>query len=60
VTFAPSSHLINSPEQQVGVPQGLKPSSLLALDGTTEGRALPEPIYEMASTDYSRCARPTY
>jgi hypothetical protein len=28
------SHLINSPEQQVEVPQGLKPSSLLALDGT--------------------------
>jgi len=43
------SHLINSPEKQVEVPQGLKPLSLLALGGTTERRALPEPIYEMAS-----------
>jgi hypothetical protein len=43
------SHLINSPEQQVESPQGLKPSSLLTLDGTTERRALPESIYEMAS-----------
>ncbi len=48
-TSPTSSHLINSPEQQVEVPQGLKPSSLLALDGTTERRAPPEPIYEMAS-----------
>ena len=45
-----ASYLIDSPEQQIEeIPQGLKPSSLLALDGTTERRALPEPICEMAS-----------
>jgi hypothetical protein len=42
--FLSRSRLINSPERQVEVPQGLKPSSLLAPDGTTERRALPEPF----------------
>ena len=62
------SHLISSPEQQVEVPQGLKPSSLLAwaarlvvpfpigLGGTTERRALPGPIYEMASVMSERAS----
>lgn len=35
------------------VPQRLKPSSLLVPDGTTERRALPKTIYEIASSHKS-------
>jgi hypothetical protein len=42
--WKPSSHLINSPEQQVEVAYGLKPSSLLALDGTNEVVPFPNPF----------------
>ena len=61
--FPTKSHLINSPEPQVEAPQWLKATSICTLyaalkrrsftvvraDSTTEGRALPEPTYAMAS-----------
>jgi len=47
-----TSHLINAPKVDSTAPSGAKARVLvLALDGTTERRALPETICEMASND---------
>jgi tetratricopeptide (TPR) repeat protein len=43
------SDLIMNRRCDLWLPQGLKPASLLPLSGTTESRALPRTIYEMAS-----------
>jgi tRNA U55 pseudouridine synthase TruB len=48
------SAVVNSPGPEA--PQALKPSSLLALDGTSEHRALPDRIYAIGSNGSPRAS----